>query len=155
MPEHLHRLFSVVVAFAVPSFVLTANDDKPSVPAKVEFRRAEKDPADGLIEAIDPHDSMKIFLHKRVELDNKDVASARYELEPVLRQHAVVLKFTEEGAKKMKELTKQMTGKYLAVLLDGKVISAPMVRDEISKMAIISNLKKEDIDRIVKAINGK
>jgi len=155
MRQLLHCLSTVAIAFALSNSFLIAHDDKPSAAAKVEFRRAEKDPADGLIEAIDPSDSTKIFLHKKVELDNKDAASARYEFEPALRQHAVVITFTEDGAKKMAKLTKQIAGKQLAILLDGKVVSAPMVRDEISKMAIISNLKWADVDKIVKAINGK
>src|SRR5829696_4792498 len=44
---------------------------------------------------------------------------------------AVAILLTDDGAKKMAELSKDQTNKPIALLLDGKVIWAPMVRGTI------------------------
>ncbi len=44
----------------------------------------------------------------------------------------VSLKFNDEGAKLFAQITKNNVGKQLAIFLDGKVISAPVIREEIS-----------------------
>lgn len=45
----------------------------------------------------------------------------------------VDLEFNAEGAKKFAEITKNSVGKRLAILLDGKLRSAPVIREEISQ----------------------
>src|SRR5215471_8867999 len=42
----------------------------------------------------------------------------------------VTLMFTESGAKKMRELSAAQEGKLVALILDGKVIFSPRVRDK-------------------------
>jgi preprotein translocase subunit SecD len=44
----------------------------------------------------------------------------------------VDMTFTEEGAKLFEKITGELVGKQLAIVLDGKVMSAPVVRDKIS-----------------------
>ncbi len=137
------------------SLILTldTSDDKQ---VKIEFHRVENSPADGLIEANDPYNSSrKIYLHKKIELDNKDIASAIPDYNPQSREFSVHLAFTEAGAKKMSSLSKQLISKRLAILLDGNVISAPLVTAEISKNALIDKLSKDDAERIAKAFSGK
>ena len=44
----------------------------------------------------------------------------------------------------------------LAIQIDGKVLGAPVVRDTISQQAqITGNFTQEEVDRIVRGINGK
>ena len=43
----------------------------------------------------------------------------------------VRLKFTSSGAKKFAQVTEENTGKRLAIILDGNVMSAPMIREPI------------------------
>ena len=47
-------------------------------------------------------------------------------------QPIVVLKFNEEGARLFEEITRENTGKYLAIFLDGEVLSEPMIQEAIS-----------------------
>ncbi len=47
-------------------------------------------------------------------------------------QPHVSLQFNDEGAKLFAEITKENTGKVLAIFLDGKPISAPTIREEIT-----------------------
>lgn len=134
---------------------LGLNDDKAPAPAQIEFRRAETKPAAGLTEADDPMMNDKIYLHKKVELDNKDILSATLDKPPQARSYVVHLTLTNEGARKMKALTRQLMNKRLAVLVDGKVISAPFITSEVSKHAYVETMNKEMAQRIVNAFGGK
>lgn len=127
--------------------------DKPS--AKVEFRRAETKPADGLTEATVAGSGDKVYLHKTVEVTTEDIAEAR----PVMDgggNPAVEVVFTAEGGKKMLKLTEQHRDKPLAILVNGKVISAPIIKAKFGARAIITGkFSEEEVARLVKIINGK
>jgi len=127
--------------------------DKP--PFKVEFRRAERKPAEGLTEAIVAGTADKVYLHKSADATNADIIEARA-AEDGQQRPAVEIIFTKEGAKKMAKLSEQHKDKPLAILVDGKVISAPVVRAQFSERALIGgNFTKEEVARLVKGINSK
>lgn len=57
----------------------------------------------------------------------------------VLNESVVALQFDNEGTKLFADLTKKNIGKTIAIYLDGEVITAPVVNDEISNgKAVIS-----------------
>ncbi|GAA5483350.1 protein translocase subunit SecD [Haloferula sargassicola] len=69
-----------------------------------------------------------LLLSKRTAIDGKDVADAWPQ--SVGADHQVGIKLTSEGGKKMENLTKGMTREVdrIAVLLDGEVLTAPVVQ---------------------------
>ena len=72
----------------------------------------------------------------------------------------VGITFTEAGAGKMRELSKAQMNKLVALVLDGTVIWAPLVRGEIGNQALITGdgpngLRPEVVQRIQTAINQK
>jgi preprotein translocase subunit SecD len=134
---------------------LTADkpDDKPSV--KVEFRRAEKAAAEGLTEATIEGTKEKVYLHKTADLTNADVAEARVIVETD-KHPAIEIVFTKEGVAKMKKVSEEHRNKPLAIVVDGKVISAPVLKAVISEKAMITGtFTKEEADRIAKGVKGK
>ena len=64
---------------------------------------------------------------------------------------AIVL--TDAGAKKMAELSATQSDKPIALLLDGQVIWAPIVRGSIGKEALLTGgkggLTQQQIDRLI------
>ena len=48
------------------------------------------------------------------------------------------MEMTEEGAKKLQDITSHNIGSQLAILLDGRIIIAPTIRSAISKRLVIS-----------------
>ena len=146
----------VLVALGLSGTPVSAADkpvDKPTV--KVEFRRAEKEAAEGLTEATVVGTKDKVYLHKTADLTNDDVAEAKV-TEDRQKKPAISLTLTKEGAKKMKKLTEEHRNKPLAILVDGKVISAPIVKAEIGEQAeITGTFTKEEAEKIVKGIKGK
>ena len=122
---------------------------------KFEVRRAESKPAEGLTEAKVEGTDEKVYLHKEVELTNEDIASARAATDPS-KANVVEVELTKEGQKKLSRLTKEHQGKPLAILVDGKVVAAPVVRGEITGDArITGDFTKEEAERIARGIKGK
>lgn len=75
-----------------------------------------------------------------VLLTGKDLANAQATFDQFGRPQ-VSLTFTGEGAKKFEEVTRQNIGRRLAVVLDGKVFTAPTIRSAISGgQAVIEGL---------------
>lgn len=66
---------------------------------------------------------------------------------------AVALVLTDEGAKKMSELSAAQANKPIALILDGQVIWAPIVRGSIGKEAVLTGgkggLTQAQIDRLL------
>jgi preprotein translocase subunit SecD len=148
---------ATLLLFACFAGVAQASADKPAEKPrlKVEFRRAESAPAEELTEAAVAGTKDKIYLHKIADATNDDIAESCC-VEDGQARPAVEVIFTKEGAKKMAKLSKQHKDKPLAILVDGQVISAPIVRARFSERAMIAgNFTKEQVDKLVKGINGK
>lgn len=65
---------------------------------------------------------------------------------------AVAMAFTAEGARKMRALSAAQTTQRIALLLDGKVIWAPVVRSTIEKEALLTGLSADQARRLVAAL---
>jgi preprotein translocase subunit SecD len=66
---------------------------------------------------------------------------------------AVAIVLTDDGAKKMAELSASQPNQPIALMLDGKVIWAPVVRGSIGKEAVLTGgkggLTQQQIDRLL------
>ncbi|MFA5114613.1 MAG: protein translocase subunit SecD [Candidatus Omnitrophota bacterium] len=71
-----------------------------------------------------------LLLEKKNVLTGESLKSASIDFGEY-SQPRVDLEFNAEGAKRFAEITRNNIGKRLAILLDGKVQSAPMIREEI------------------------
>jgi preprotein translocase subunit SecD len=128
--------------------------EKPGV--KFELRRAESKPAKGLTEATVAGTKDKVYLHKEAALTNRDIVRARAATDSG-GAPAVEIELTEQGREKFAKLTGDHQGKPLAILVAGKVICAPVVREKISggKVLITGNFTREEVEKIVKGIKEK
>ncbi len=78
-------------------------------------------------------------LFENTELTGRYLESAQVQFDPNTNQPVVSLTFNEEGSNLFAALTKANIGKTIAIFLDGEIISAPVVRDEIRNgKAVIS-----------------
>jgi len=66
------------------------------------------------------------------EITGADVANARLAFNSLDGSPVVGIEFTPEGAQKFEKLTEENVGKPLPIVLDGEVISAPMVQEKIA-----------------------
>lgn len=121
--------------------------------AKFEVRLAEKMPADGLDEATIENSNEKVYLRRGAIVTNEDLVDARVASGFVKGSFDIHIIFNAEGAEKMAKATREYIGKQLAILIDGKVVSAPMVRDTIFDRAVISgSFTNEEAERIATRI---
>jgi SecD/SecF fusion protein len=69
-------------------------------------------------------------------------------------QRMIILDFTRKGAAKFGELTTQMVGKRLAIVLDGTLYSAPVINEPIltGRAQITGSFSREEANRISKAL---
>jgi hypothetical protein len=65
-------------------------------------------------------------------LSNADVETADVALDKQTREPYVAVKLTNEGAKKFETVTEEWVDRRLAIVLDGQVESAPMIRTKIA-----------------------
>jgi len=132
---------------------LAARPDEKKV--TVEFRRAETKPTEGYTEAMVEDSREKIYIAKKSEVTNTDVAEAKADKDPRGNQ-AIELILTKEGSKRLEAQTGAQIGKPIAILLNGKVVGAPVVRATVTGRAMImGTFTQEEVERIVWAINKK
>ncbi|RMH52998.1 MAG: protein translocase subunit SecD [Zetaproteobacteria bacterium] len=72
------------------------------------------------------------LLKKRTELSGSEVADARVSIDSRFNEYAVTLKFNNKGARRFDKLTKAHVGERFAIILEGVVQSAPVIRERIS-----------------------
>jgi preprotein translocase subunit SecD len=71
--------------------------------------------------------------------------------------YVINIVMTQAGAKKFKNLTKKNITRPIAIVLNRKLISAPLVMNEIpdGKVEISGNFTEEEIDEIINAVKNK
>ncbi len=72
------------------------------------------------------------LLKKRTELSGSEVSDARVSIDSRYNEYAVTLKFNNKGARKFDKLTQAHVNERFAIILEGVVQSAPVIRERIS-----------------------
>ena len=120
---------------------------------RFEVRLAEAQPAPGLIVARVALDSERlVYLHPDAIVTNDDIAQS-WVLEDEPDRFGVSVHLLEAGAQRMRQATANHVGRPVAILIDGKVVTAPTLRSAISDSAVISgNYTRVEAERIVDGI---
>ena len=150
--------YAVVAAAATAAAVVAGLEwprDAVFAAVRFEVRLAEERPGLELDPATVRNSGERIYLHRQAALTNGDIASA--ETAPdAAGSFAVVVRLTRDGAAKLLQTTKQNVGRRLAILVDGQVSVAPIVRSPIGTSAVISgSYTKAEADRIAAGIIGR
>jgi preprotein translocase subunit SecD len=164
MARALSRLFLFAVLLLPPinCAAQAPKDDPP--PARFELRLAQETPGDGLVEATVVNTDKRVYLFKDALITNNDVIDARVVEEGGLFASGarassyfdIHVMFTEEGAQKMARASETHIGKPIAILVDGKVVSAPIVRSVIrDRAAIAGSFSKEEAESLASRIRSK
>jgi len=128
---------------------------KVSAGSPIEFRVAytpEMSPGGARVVDI-PFKNKRLYLDTTAKLTSEIVSTVKAAADEATNKPIILIEFTKDGAAKMIEFTKRHLGKKLAILVDGKVISAPTMQSPISSMAVITgNFSKEEAERIVDGI---
>jgi SecD/SecF fusion protein len=120
------RAIDLIGKTALLEFELVSSDAQKikdalagTVPEGYELKRGE--------ESGEP-----LLLEKKVVLTGDALTDAEVRFQGEFNQPVVSLKFNADGAKKFSDLTTAHVGQRLAIVLDGKVQSAPVIREAIT-----------------------
>lgn len=120
---------------------------------RFEVRMAETRPAPGLQKAEVAGTDRYVYLHNKVVVSNNDIAEVRAVQAGGPSQYGISIKLNATGADKMRQATRSHMGKPLAILLDGQVVMAPVVRSTVGASAMITgNYTKAEAERIAERI---
>jgi len=105
--------------------------------AQLEIRLAEWMPAAGFVATTVDGTKQAIYLEAMALVTAQDVSSARVVDAPG-GLFSVDLTFQEEASARMSRATAGHVGKPVAIVLDGRVVSAPVVRSPIGRSALLT-----------------
>jgi preprotein translocase subunit SecD len=151
-------VFAAVTVMLFVAAVLGARMSWPFVSdvqaaVRFEVRLAEERPAPGLRAAKVAYSGSTIYLHDEPIVTNSDIAAAQVVPGNGPSQYRVSVEFTASGAEKMRATTANHVGKPVAILLDGQVVMAPVVRAPIGASALITgNFTRERAEGIANGI---
>ncbi len=111
----------------------------------MEMRLAEEEPGEGLTRMTMTAwgETDAFYLHEEVLMDNRDVESASVTM---WGDHpAVEILFTPQGGEEFARLTSENVGKRMAIIVNGRLVTAPIIRASVtSGRAIINGEFTED-----------
>jgi len=93
---------------------------------------------------------------KPTKLTGKYLKKAKLGFDQNTGKPLILLEFNKEGAKIFKELTAKNVGKILAIYIDGQLISAPKVQEEIpnGKAQITGNFTVKEAKKLARNLNA-
>ncbi|HYZ34279.1 MAG TPA: protein translocase subunit SecD, partial [Crenalkalicoccus sp.] len=97
----------------------SANPAAPSPPPGVEFLPGERD-------------GQRYAVRRRVEVDGANLSDARAGQDSRTGEWVVNFAFDSLGTRRFAEVTRANVGRPFAIVLDGKVITAPVIREPIT-----------------------
>jgi preprotein translocase subunit SecD len=131
----------------------TTRDQKTSV--LLEFRPGSQSPGPGLTKMTVVGSEQTVYISKDVVLGNADVSSSRV-VSGVNGRLRIKITFTTTGAERFAAATENNVRKPLGILVDGKLISAPIVMEKITGRSaeISGSFTQEEAKRIADGIVG-
>jgi beta-lactamase regulating signal transducer with metallopeptidase domain len=114
---------------------------------RLEIRLAEAEPAAGLVEATVAGSGKRVYLHAETIATAADVTKARVKEDG--SRFSVEVELGAEAAARMAEATRRHVDRPVAILLDGEVVMAPVVRGTVGEKAMITgDFTREEAEQI-------
>jgi preprotein translocase subunit SecD len=125
-------------SFLIFGLLLYACRPSPD-PITVEFRIAQRIQSDSLTQMIYGLESVPdtFYVYPPSALTENEITSA--EVTSMHDRPAIAVLFSERGADLMATMTRENVGKHLAIIVDGTLVSAPVIRAGISGGRAIIN----------------
>jgi len=151
--KYLIQIAVVFVGLSLLSVLISCSGQNSAKEfVKFELRLAQSNPDSNLTEMIFNNSDERFFIHDSVYLTNSDIMAA--EVIDRKTRPKVQVALNEEGREKFSYFTGKYVGWHAAMILDGKLISAPRINAQITKgvLLIVGLLDEEDAERIAAGI---
>lgn len=109
--------------------------------AKMTFQWAAPEAAEEDVATITlpgAHDNERYTLEKRAAMAGEHIRDARMAFNPTTNEPVVNFELDDKGARLFGDMTRDNIGRPLAIVLDGEVIAAPVIRSAIGASGEIS-----------------
>jgi preprotein translocase subunit SecD len=118
--RHTPIILSILFTVLLASCAKQQNAwDENTKPVRLEMRLVIADADDG-----------SLILGTDVLLDNSDIDKASVELD-FKSKPSIMIQMTDEGARRFADITAQNVDQRIAIVVDGQIFAAPMVREPI------------------------
>ena len=116
---------------------------------------AKADPMTVVQQGADAKAAQTLYIQKKVLLDQTDLMSASVITNQPAGKPRIQITFTDAGAKRFAKVTRQNIGKRLAIIIDGRLYSAPMIKSEIrgGQAEISGNFSEPEAQDLATKIN--
>ena len=142
-----------VVAAAIGARVWSSGATLHAAAVRFEIRLAESEPTLGLTPAHVAGSNRTVYLHREAIVTNDDVTATRVVAGAAPQQFHVAATFTSSAGEKMRAATAAHIGRPVALIVDGTVISAPVVRSAIGAEALLTgNFTRDEATRIAEGM---
>lgn len=100
--------------------------------------------------------SMAVAVKRVGVISGKRIVAARPGVDPYNDQPMVMISLDDAGTRKFAQLSGANVGKPLAIVLDGKVLSAPMIQEQITggQAQIVGGLTQESAQQLAIALQS-
>jgi preprotein translocase subunit SecD len=134
MPNVVKKIAGLVAVSAVLFSATAANaPSKPILQMRLVVGEpsADSEPMALVHKSSDRDHTETIYVQKAVLLDQTALKSATVATDPLNRRPCIQIVFTKPGKKRFAEITRKNVDRRLAILINGKIVSAPVIRMEI------------------------
>lgn len=151
-------MFAVVMLLVIAASVFALRAWSPLITevqaaVRFEMRLAEERPGPGLREAKVSDSGRSVWLHDQALITNSDIVAAKVIAGEKASEYDVDLKFSPAASEKIQAATSKHVNRPVAMLIDGRVIAAPVVRDAMTNSAVVSgHFTRTQAQRIVNGI---
>lgn len=139
-----------------PTHPVTESVNSTSSTARLQFRWVATDAERGQAEEVPmPQIKTKLWLLREILITEKDIAPAEVRPSSSRKDYDVILMLKGDAKERFARLTEQNIQRRLAMVLDGKIISAPAIREKIAggRIVISGGFPKEMAEEMAKTIN--
>jgi beta-lactamase regulating signal transducer with metallopeptidase domain len=136
----------------------TAQVARPGSVLQFRLVRGENEsaPAEKLPFANSPYkrNQPDLYVRREILLDGSHITEAKVVKDPINRAPQINVKLDAEGKERFAKITRENIDRQLAVVLEGKILTAPVIRDEIAggQISITGSFTEEEATALAKKL---
>jgi RNA polymerase sigma factor (sigma-70 family) len=152
---------ALLLAGGAMTVALSSDTSADPAPSVFQFRlvlnapSAKADTMTVVQPDADAKTAKTLYVQKKVLLDQTDLKLASVITNQPAGKPWIQITFTDAGAKRFAKVTRQNIGKQLAIIIDGRLYSAPTIRSEIrgGRAEITGNFSVQEANDLASKIN--
>jgi preprotein translocase subunit SecD len=142
---NVHLRIVVITVLSACGFACANGPREVAEGVSVEFHAASSESFPGGLETFDEQ-GKRLFVDPVPRLTARDVRKVFLPLSGM--SDGVMMDFTTEGSARLRRFTREQSSKRIAILVNGRVVSAPLVQGEIADSVYIGARSEDDALRL-------